>query len=251
MALNKSAKRLVKFIDYILARRPDEFGLVTDADGYIKIKEFLKAVSEEEGWKYVRRSHLDEVLITVGDPPFEISDNMIRAKSRDRLPAHTFAQDPPKLLFTCVRRKAYPFVLEKGIYPLGYRRVILSSDRNLAHRMGKRIDRDPALLTVQVQKSIEKGVVYYQAGEALYLADSIPVDCFTGPPLPKEKPEARKPEKPDKRVEQRLAGSFILDIEKERNYGKKAKDSKDADWKKERRRMKKQKRKRKRPPWRQ
>ena len=141
MALQKSPKRLAKLLDYILGRRPDEFGLVTDSDGYIKIKELLKALSEEEGLSYVRRAHLDEILLTLPDSSFEISDNSIRSKFRDQLPQLTYVQNPPKLLYTCVRRKAYPHVAEKGIQPTGFSRVILSSSLVMAERLGRRIDR--------------------------------------------------------------------------------------------------------------
>ena len=63
MNLQRSPKQLAKLLDYILSRRPDEFGLVTDADGYIKIKELLKAVNEEDGLGYVRRAHLNEIFL--------------------------------------------------------------------------------------------------------------------------------------------------------------------------------------------
>ena len=52
MTKQNSAKQLAKLIDYILSRRPDEFGLVTDAHGFIKIKELLKAINEEETHQY-------------------------------------------------------------------------------------------------------------------------------------------------------------------------------------------------------
>ncbi|MGD9373369.1 MAG: RNA 2'-phosphotransferase, partial [Desulfobacterales bacterium] len=94
MAKQRSPKQLAKFIDYILARRPDEFGLVVDAEGFVKIKELLKTLNEEVGWKYVRRSHLDEIVITLKRPSFEILENKIRAKTRDHLPKTTQVQDP-------------------------------------------------------------------------------------------------------------------------------------------------------------
>ena len=118
MAQHKSPKKLSKFISYILGHRPDEFGLVPDPDGFVKIKELLKAICEEEGWKYVRRSYIHETLIILQNPPIEIKDNYIRAKCRDKLPKHTLVQNPPKLLHTCVRRKAYPHLITKGISPL-------------------------------------------------------------------------------------------------------------------------------------
>ena len=43
-----SPKQLAKFLNYVLGRRPDEFGLVTDKEGFVKIKDLIKATSEEE-----------------------------------------------------------------------------------------------------------------------------------------------------------------------------------------------------------
>ena len=93
MKNKKSPQTLAKFIAYILERRPDEFGLVVDSEGYIKIKELLKALNEEKGVRHVRRSHLNEILYSIAHPPFEIADNRIRAKNRDRLPRPDVARD--------------------------------------------------------------------------------------------------------------------------------------------------------------
>jgi putative RNA 2'-phosphotransferase len=240
--MKKSPKRLAKLLEYILGRHPDEFGLVTDGDGFIKIKELLKALSEEDGLTYVRRAHLNEILITLPDPAFEIADNSIRAKNRQNLAAHTYAHDPPKLLYHCVRPKAYPHVHTKGLHPTGYDRVILSADLALAHRIGRRIDRSAVLLTVQVQQCLDKGVVFFKAGDALFLADFIPPDCFSGPPLPKERPDAVKKDRPPKPAQKTPAGSFFIDLEEKMNPAKSGE--------KQNKRAKKNKKKREPPPWR-
>ena len=251
MPQQQSPKQLSKFIAYILERRPDEFGLVTDKDGFIKVKELLKALNEEAGFKYVRRSHLDELLISLPDPPFELSDHVIRAKQREHLPKQNYTSDLPKLLYTCVRQKAYPYVKVKGIHPTGYAQIILSSRRDLAERMGRRIDRSPILLTVQVELSKAKGVAYYRAGESLFLADFIPPECFTGPSLPKEKPAIKKPDDSEKSEKQKMAGSYFIDLSKKLNarIPESKREKNRIDWKTERKGMKKQKRKRERPPW--
>ena len=252
MGKQKSPQILAKFIAYILERRPDEFGLVTDSHGYIKIKDLLKALNEEEGFKHVRRSHLDEILYSITHPPFEILDNRIRAKQRDRLPRPELARDLPKLLYTSIRRKAHPFVVDRGIFPSASHQVVLSSDRSLAERMGKRSDPDPVILMVQVQKSIENGVQFYQTGDSLFLAASIPPSCFSGPAVPREKPESPKQAQTRKNPQSAAAGSFLVDFNKvsdQQTFGGKSK-KKEMDRKDQKRRMKKQKLKRERPPWR-
>ena len=230
MAIQKKIKQLINFISYILERRPAEFGLVPDENGFVKIKELLKAVCEEESFKYVRRQHIDEILFTKSGPPFEVKDNLIRSKYRDNLPQQTLAQNLPKLLYTCVRIKAYPFVLEKGIFPAGQKYVILSSDIDLAERIGKRSGQKPVLLIVNVQKTIAERILFYQAGDSIYLTEFIPPVCFSGPPLPKNKPEPVKKNSVKERESRTLAGSFLLqpNLRQEKNkqssYKKKKKD---------------------------
>lgn len=252
MSKQRSPKQLAKFIDYILRRRPDEFGLVTDEEGFVRIKELLKAVNEEEGYGYVRQSHLDEIMLSVPDHAFEVIDNRIRSNFRDQLPHHVYAPDPPKLLYTCVRRKAYPHVAEKGIRPAGFSQVVLSSDVDMAERLGRRSDRSAVLLTVQVQSCVDQGGVFCQAGESLFLADFIPAGCFTGPPLPKEKPLAPKPAEREPGPLQRPGGSYFIDLDEkfDTRVPKSKRLGPDSDLKKDGKRVKKQKRKREKPPWR-
>lgn len=206
----KSVNQLAKFLDYVLGRNPFEFGLIPDTNGYVKIKELLKALSEEQGWKYVRRSHLNEIVISLPNPVVEISDDRIRATCRSHLKPAEPAQHLPKLLYTCVRRKSHPVVLDKGIFPLGSNPgVILSSDPGMANKIGKRIDCDPVMLTIQVALCQHSGVHFSQAGEGIFLAPHIPAGSFTGPPLPKLKPEAKIKEAPRAPVPEPFPGSFF------------------------------------------
>jgi putative RNA 2'-phosphotransferase len=237
MAVKKSLKHLSRFMAYVLGRKPDEFGLVPDENGYIKIKDFLKALCEENDFRNIRRSDLDEILLTLPEPPFEIHDQLIRATDREELPGIVPAVQPPKLLYTCVRQKSHRFTMEKGIFPVGYNRVVLSSDSEMAGRIGKRFDKEPIMLTVQVAKSIEQGLVFYQAGEKIFLAETIPVGCFTGPALPKEKPLNKKQQVVTEKVEP-TPGSYMPDLSPEKEHKKKEyrKRRKDIAWKKERKR---------------
>ena len=250
MVQQRSPKQLAKLISYMLGHKPAEFGLVPDRDGFVKTKEFLKAVCEEKGLGYVRRSHIHEILMTLSDPPIEIIDNFIRATHRDRLTGHSPAHTLPKLLYTCVRRKAYPFVLEKGIFPMGFDHVILSSMPEMAERMGRRKDRTPILLMVQTRKSLEKGTLFYEAGDTLFLAESIRPGCFTGPALPKQKEAAIIKEALAEKREQKYPGSFIMDLkDKNKKISRNKTTSKQATWNKDPKKLKKQKRTP--PPWRQ
>ncbi len=240
MGKGQTPKQLAKFLAYILGRRPDEFGLVPDDNGFVKIKDLIKAVCEEDGWRYVRRAHLNEIVLTLNKPTVEIAETRIRAKDRSRLAVPKPADNLPKLLYTCVRKRAHPHVLKEGLFASDSGRFTLSASREMARRIGRRSDGKPVLLTVQVRLCEEKGVVFFTAGEALFTADFIPLGGFTGPPLPKETPEATK--KPPPAV-QKKPGSFTMkqmpEKEKVKKSGKKRR-TKEIAWKKGRRQLKKQ-----------
>lgn len=254
MAKRRSPEKLAKILSYILERNPAEFGLVPDPDGFVKIKEFFKALSEEDGLKYVRRANINEILITLPNPPVEISGSRIRGKHPYKLPELIPTSNLPKILYTCVRRKAYPVVLDKGIFPMGFSHVILSSVPEMAERIGKRKDSMPVLLVVQTQKSLDNGIIFYEAGGPLYLAESIPPGCFAGPALPKQKEVSTKREMPEKEASEKIPGSFLMTIKDTKAFDKTAhrkKKRKDVPRGKASKKIKKRGRKRELPPWRQ
>ena len=190
MAKKRQKNKIIKlsrFFNYILGNRPYEFGLVPDKNGFVKIKEFLKAVNEEKGYGFVRQQHINEIIISDYSSKIETSDNLIRTTSREKLPDSKTTGDMPKLLFSCVRKKAHPVIIEKGIRPMGRRHVILSSDRQMAIRMGKRFDQSPVLLCVNMQQAKAKKITFRHAGGSLYFTEFIPQNTFSGPPLPKDK----------------------------------------------------------------
>jgi putative RNA 2'-phosphotransferase len=213
MAGSRTPQYLAKILATMLARQPEEFALVPDAEGFVKIKDLLKAIHEEEGFGYVNRSHLDEVILSVPDAPIEISENRIRARDRSRLPAPAPAAGPPAALFAAVRRRAHAFVLEHGLRPAADTGIVLVPQREAAEKIGRRIDPEPVIVTVHVEACQRRGIVFYQAGEGLFLAQGIPPGCFSAPPLSRERPKAAagseaaeaKPRPPEP------AGSFTLD----------------------------------------
>lgn len=244
----RDAQQLLKLLIYILGRRPDEFGLVPDEDGYVKIKDLIKAIGEEEGLRHIRQKNIDMLFITLQDPPLERDAHLIRARLRDKLPSHKLVTTPPRLLYTCVRKRAYPVVFKNGISGMGVPRVILSTNRALAERIGRRYDHQAVLLTVNTQQCQAKGIDFYGFGDDILWATQIPEGCFTGPPLPEEKTDTKKTDL--QRKTRPTPGSVILDpmalIEKS---GRKAPPAKGRESFRKKG-LKKVKRKRQPPPWR-
>jgi len=237
MRTHMMLRQLSKLLSYILGRRPYEFGLVLDEDGFVSISMLMKAIAEEKEWQFIREAHFHELLLREPEPSIEIAGNRIRALDRSHLPRHTVLPDPPKLLYVCVRQKAHAHVLEKGISPAAYSRVVLSSDRDMALRMGRRTDRKAVLLTVFCNKCQEQGVLFQQAGGSLITAGSIPPKCFTGPALaPEREPREQAPDPSLQRPA--TPGSFTLELPNEKPVSQKVKGrKKEIIWKKARKRL--------------
>lgn len=226
-----------RLVAYALMRRPDEFGLAPLADGSVPLKELLKALHEEEGYRHIRRSHLEEASRVDPKAGFEVVENRVRVKGLERPLTHPLA-DPPKLLYLGLRRRAWPVALKNGLSPAGNDPwVILAANEDMALRLGRRRDPEPILITVQALNAAEMGYVFRRVGEILYLADYLPKEVLHGPPPAEDdRPEAKKakPKPVDKgpRMPEQPPGSIILEPEdRERASLKRKGIKKDVEWK--------------------
>lgn len=242
---------LSRMLIYVLGHRPDEFGLVPDMNGYFPVKEILKALHEEPGWSYVMKGHINEVLIGKHREKFQSNGDKLKVPERRwTLDLDTPVLSPPKLLYIAVRKRAYPYIAEKGFQKIEGRLYVLSENKEMARRIGQRRDRKPILLEVQAFRSQSKGTNYYPFNN-LFLAREIPPSFIIGPPLDKEMLK-RKEEEEAIRQRDFQAGTFSLDLDRDRtrpipqagnydgNRGKKA-GKKRKGWKEDARKMRRRK----------
>ena len=127
---------------------------------------------------------------------------------------------------------------------MGHPWVVLSLNSEMAVRMGRRKDPLPVLLTVNVQKMLSRGLIFHQIGQALYLAESVPVDCFSSPPLAKQRIKPQKEATIEETYPQKSAGTFLLNLTDPKQVEPRVRAKqrkKEIAWKKDRKRQKKRK----------
>ena len=231
----------------MLGHRPYEFGIVPDSSGFVTFKELIQAIHEEPGWHYVRRSHINEVLLGKDRHLFQLGDNTIRtAERRWRFDIEKTDQTLSKLLFTPVRRKAHPVVMEKGLRSGQGKYLVLSPDQEMAERIGKRRDKKPVLIEIMASSAQSKGGFFYAFGK-LFLSHEIPAKFITGPPVPKEILDSRREleaikEKTMSGQAGLTYGTFSLDPSRDPDPYRKAKGKKRKGWKEDARKIRRGKR---------
>ena len=229
---------LSRLLVYVLGHRPYEFGLVPDRKGIVSYKELLQAIHDEPGWGYVRRSHINEVLLGKDRTLFYSEDRGIRVSAkRWQLDLETPAKTLPKILFAPVRRKAHVVAMEKGLRTTEGKHLVLCQDRDMALRIGKRHDHEPVLLEIRAQVAQREGVLFYTFGD-LILSPQLPARFISGPPVSREVIEARR-EIAEKKVQVKEkrpptpAGTFPMDISRDPDPYRRAKGKKKKGWKEE------------------
>jgi len=222
---------------YILGYRPDKFGLLPDAQGYIACKELLKAIHEEPDFSYVSQAHINEVLLGKDRNQFHLEAKQIKAIERHwHLDFDAPVPIPPRILFTPIRRKAHPIVMEKGLNaPQSKKFLILSANKEMAIRIGKRRDQKPVLLEIKAADSSDKGGKIFRFGD-FYLTSHISARFISGPFVAKEILKARSDLEAKKTIVEHQSrdlapGSFILDNSSDHDLCQKAKGKKRKGWK--------------------
>jgi len=228
----RKVDNLSRLMRYILETRPDEFGLVPDKEGYIAIKEFIKAIKEEPHMGYVRESHIIEVLLHDRNDVFEITEKKIRSIKRNFTPADK-DQDrvhPPKTLYKGIKRKTYPFILKSGLLPGSKEHIVMTKDKDLAVRIARRLDQKPIILEIKAEVATENGIPFFLFGDSIYLTNRVPIQFISGPPLSKELPAKKETVEKEREI---IPGSFILKAERDPDLKRRKNVKKRIVWNKE------------------
>lgn len=241
--LPRQLEDLAKVLTYLLCHRPDELGLVLDPEGFVPVKQLLKALGAEPGFGHVRRHHLEQLAGLLHPPRFEMAADRIRGLSPG--PAHLRRppEEPPSLLYIAISPKVHERVFEAGLKAPPGQELLLAQTRESALKLGRRRNPDPLLVTVQAQAAARSGVTLEGYGQEFWLAREIP-RRFLQLATPPQKPEKPKPEKAT--PPRPLPGTMWLDLPEflerpQRARGKGKKD--EPEWKSGTRALRRRRRK--------
>jgi len=163
-----------KNMSYMLRHAPQKFGLLLDPEGFAPIDNVLTALSKK--FKELSRSDLMEVVAKCPKGRFEVVGDEIRACYGHSLPVRIEYEpvEPPEVLYHGTARKFLDKILSEGLMPMDRQYVHLTVDEDFAREVGRRRDREPAILMVEALRAHKAGIKFYKANENFYLADIVP-----------------------------------------------------------------------------
>jgi len=172
--------RISKLLALILRHRPDQFGVVVDAEGYADLREVLAAVRTRIGSATAEDLVAAVQSIEPEKRRYSIEEGEIRANYghslADRIQHQTGV--PPATLWHGTPQHAVLRILQEGLLPMRRQYVHLTTSKDLAMRIGARHGA-PRLLRVDAAQAHTAGVIFYRANEAFWLADHIPPTYLT------------------------------------------------------------------------
>ena len=194
----RELKRLEKILFAMLGRQPDTFGIVLKEGGWISIKELHQGLMKEAGFSHITPRVLTQFFFLYRPEKFEWQENHVRVRPELQSPDLTIYNEvtPPKLLYVSIRPKAHAHVIARGLQSINNKKwILLSTEKEMALKIGKRRDKDPIIAKIMAFKSNKAGVVFRGAGKGMYLVESLDPQWMNIPPLPpvREKDKHREP----------------------------------------------------------
>lgn len=171
-----------KFLSLVLRHKPEEIGLVLDANGWADVDELIRLVNQHG--RSLTRELLNRVVAENEKKRFAFSDdgNRIRASQ-----GHSVEIDlaltpsaPPELLYHGTATRFLDSIRATGLHSANRQHVHLSRDMETATKVGQRHGK-PAILTILSGAMHASGHAFYLSANGVWLTDQVPTPYIEFP----------------------------------------------------------------------
>lgn len=172
----KELDSLSRILAGALRHFPEKLGLMMDGHGWVDISSLIDAIGiSRSGFKWLRPYHIKALVETDPRGRYQIDGGMIRATY-----GHTIDVNLDDLPLAEIDEFYYPvteeevdIVLEGGLHPTDRKKVHLSGSIEKALEAGRVRTEKPIILKIDGKKAREDGIKIYQAGNDVYITDSV------------------------------------------------------------------------------
>jgi putative RNA 2'-phosphotransferase len=172
MADNK--EQLSRTVSYVLRHAPNSLGLKMDSKGWVDIYELVFAL-KCHGWPNIEKNDLIDMVNKAKKKRHEITDNRIRALYGHSLDNKIIKQAarPPVHLYHGTVSSNLSDIMNKGLLPMKRQYVHLSSNEELARKIGARKKGNVIVLKINANQAYLEGTIFYNELNEVWLSEAI------------------------------------------------------------------------------
>lgn len=185
-----SAKRLSKFLSFVLRHHPEAIGLQLDKAGWVEVSDLM--LKAAEAGRPFTRAGLEDVVATNDKRRFAFSPDgsQIRASQGHSLPVdlELTSVQPPEVLFHGTGQGAVETILAIGLSSMARQHVHLSADPVTAEAVGRRHGR-PVVLEVAAGRMRQDGIDFFVSANGVWLTPAVPPGYISQRPPNETRPQ--------------------------------------------------------------
>lgn len=168
----KNDTRVSKFMSFALRHNPAEAGITLDAQGYVAIRDLIKAIESHYKINF-KREDLDRLVEENNKKRFVIVGDKIRANQGHSIEVDLQLQlaTPPETLYHGTKRQFMRSIMEKGLLKGERHHVHLSGDLETARIVAARRKGDSVILAVQTSLMDQP---FYISENGVWLTENVP-----------------------------------------------------------------------------
>lgn len=170
-----SAKRISKFLSFVLRHRPDTIGLTLDEAGWVDVDELIRRAADSG--RGISRDQLDAVVRTNDKQRFAFSEDGLRIRASQ---GHSVdvalgyaPEAPPERLYHGTVARFLDAIRREGLQKCARTHVHLSGRPETAIDVGGRRGK-PVVLIVQAAAMAADGHLFYLTPNRVWLTEEVP-----------------------------------------------------------------------------
>lgn len=168
--------RTSRYISMILRHHPEKAGVTLDQHGWADVDALIEGVSQTHP---LTRELLEEIVRTDEKQRYSFSEDgtKIRANQGHSIPVDVelTRKEPPEYLFHGTGEKYVASIDQQGLLPKGRLYVHLSSDTEIAEKVGARHGK-PVIYRVASGKMAREGFEFFLSANHVWLIRSVPAE---------------------------------------------------------------------------
>jgi putative RNA 2'-phosphotransferase len=175
MINDKKITHISKFLSLVLRHQPQIIGIQLDQNGWTNIIDLIEKA--DKYGVYIDRETLNHIVATNSKKRFAINDSndKIRASQGHSVEIELgyISQEPPDILFHGTAEKSVYSILQTGLEKRTRQHVHLSSDVEMAIKVGQRHGK-PFVLRVLANKMYKDNFQFFLSENGVWLTDYVP-----------------------------------------------------------------------------